>query len=187
MAERLGHLVASFGEEVTTTGDSVQRYPLGTLRLEESSTAGRGCEKYRYVYQNEATVTAAAGGIAYRGQTLGNIWEVGMDVSDVDSAFACGVYQSVLGDTKYGWVKVLGYEATLKKANGTRLNWRKGEYLYAAGNASQDGMAMNIDLGAANTQVTQTALERFLERQVGWAASTATSTATSGKAYIQFE
>lgn len=179
-------ILKSFGDTTSHTGDSTQRYPLGSLRLEESSTSGRGCEHFRYVYQNEVTVAAVAGGIAYGGNTLGNEWEVGMDVSDVASGFAKGVYQSVLANTKYGWVKTRGYEALLLKANGTALNWAAGAVLVAAPNASQDGMAKIVTTATAS-KVSRAELKAALQRPVGWAASTALSTTTHGKAYVDFE
>lgn len=188
MAGRMGHNVASFGEEVTTTGDATQRYPLGTQRMEESSTVARGCETYRYIYQNEATVAAASGGIAYGGQTLGNPWEVGMDVSDVKGAFAVAVYQSILADTKYGWGKTRGYEASLKKRTGTDRNWIKGDFLVSADAASGDGMAEAwVSASTGESKVSGDEVHRALERIVAWAASTALSTTKVGKAYVQLE
>lgn len=181
-------IILSFGDAVSTTGTTAAAYPLGTMRLEESATSGRGCEVFRYVYQNEATVTPVAGGIAYGGNTLGNMWEVGMDVSDVASGFARGVYQSVLGNTKYGWVKTKGYEATLMKAKGTALNWTAGAVLHAAPNASQDGMAKIFKSNSTGgSKVSATELKAALQRVVGWAASTALSTTAVGKAYIDLE
>lgn len=185
---RMGHCVQSFGEEVTSTGESIQRYALGTLREEESGTSGRGCESYRYVYQNEATVTVAAGGLAYGGQTLGNYWEVGMDVSDVVPGFARGVYQSVLGNTKYGWIKTRGYEASLKKRIGTNRDWLKGDFLVAGSAASTDGMAEAwVSASTGESKVSGDEVHRALERIVGYAASTALSTTLVGKAYIDLE
>lgn len=179
-------IILSFGDAVTTTGTSTAAYPLGTLRLEESATSGRGCEVFRYVYQNEVTVTPVAGGVAYGGNTLGNMWEVGMDVSDVASGFARGVYQSVLGNTKYGWVKTKGYEASLKKAQGSALNWTVGAFLHAAPNASQDGMA-KIFKAVTASKVSAADVKAAMQRPVGWAASTALSTTAVGKAYIDLE
>lgn len=179
-------IILSFGDAVTTTGTAAAAYPLGTIRIEESSTAGRGCETYRYVYQNETTVTPVANGLAYRGQTLGNIWEVGMDVSDVHSAFACGVYMSALTNTYYGWVKTKGYVAALKKVAGTALNWTQGAYLHSGNGASQDGMA-KIFKPVTASKVSSADVKNALQRQVGWAVSTAVSTTLVGKAYVDLE
>lgn len=181
-------IILSFGDLVTTTGTAQQAYPLGTIRIEESSTSGRGCETYRYVYQNETTVTPVANGLAYRGQTLGNIWEVGMDVSDVHSSFACGVYMSALTNTYYGWVKTKGYVAALKKVSGTALNWTQGAYLHSGNGASQDGMARIFkSASTGGSKVSATELKTALQRQVGWAVSTAVSTTLVGKAYVDLE
>lgn len=181
-------IILSFGDLVTTTGTAVQAYPLGTMRVEESSTSGRGCETFRYVYQNEATVTAAAGGIAYGGQTLGNYWEVGMDVSDVVPAFARGVYQSALTNTYYGWIKTKGYQSNLKKRIGTNRDWLKGDFLVAGSAASTDGMAEAwVSASTGESKVSGDEIHRALERIVGFAASTALSTTLQGKAYIDLE
>ena len=180
-------IVLSFGDLVTTTGTATAAYPLGTIRIEETSTA-KGCETYRYVYHNEATVAAAAGGLAYKGGTLANNWEVGMDVSDVKSSFAVGVFQSVLTDTYYGWVKTRGYEASLKKKIGTNRDWLKGDFLVAANGASNDGMAEAwVSASTGESKVSGDEIHRALERIVGFAASTALSTTLVGKAYIDLE
>jgi hypothetical protein len=185
---RMGHCVQSFGEEVTTTGDAVQRYALGTLREEESSTSGRGCESYRYVYHNEATVATVAGGLAYGGGTLGAYWEVGMDISDVKPGFARGVFQSVLTNTYYGWIKTRGYEASLKKKIGTNRDWLAGDFLVAGSAASCDGMAEAwVSASTGESKVSGDEVHRALERIVGYAASTALSTTLVGKAYIDLE
>ena len=178
-------IILSFGDVVTTTGTADQKYPLGTLRIEETSLA-TGVETYRYVYKNEATVTAVAGGLAYKGSTLANMWEVGMDVSDVKSSFAVGAFQSVLTDTYYGWVKTKGYLTNLQKRIGTNRNWVAGEFLVSASAASGDGMAEAF-ASAAASKVCEADLHRALERIVGYAASTALSTTRAGKAYIDLE
>lgn len=178
-------IIFSFGDAVTTTGTATASYPLGTIRIEETSSA-KGCETYRYVYHNEATVATTAGGLAYKGATLANNWEVGMDVSDVKSSFAVGVFQSVLANTYYGWVKTRGYEALLNKRIGTNRNWVAGEFLVSASAASGDGMAEAF-ASAAASKVCEADLHRALERIVGYAASTALSTTLHGKAYIDLE
>lgn len=191
MAGRLAHNIASFGEDVTSTGTSVQRYPLGAVRVEESSTAAEGSATYRYVYQNEATVAAVASGLCYRKCTAANVanfWEVGMDISDTKPAFAVGVYQSILADTKYGWVMTKGYVASLKKVAGTALNWLAGDFLVAGDNASNDGMAEKWkSASTGESKVSGDEIHRALERIVGYAASTAVSTTLVGKAYIELE
>lgn len=181
-------IIFSFGDVVTSTGSATQLYPLGTMRIEESSTAGRGCETFRYVYHNEATVAAVAGGLAYRGGTLGASWEVGMDVSDVKPGLAVGVFQSVLANTQYGWVKTKGYEATFKKRIGTNRNWLQGDFLVAGDGASCDGMAEAwVSASTGESKVSGDEIHRALERIVGFAASTALSTTLVGKAYINLE
>lgn len=176
----------SFSEDVTTTGSSTAKYPLGALRIEESSTSGRGAETYRYVYQDDADVAAAAGALCYRGTTQGDLWDVSGDVSDSDAALAVGVYQSVLGNAKYGWVKTKGYEASLKKRNGAALNWVLGDFLITSDAASQDGMAENWE-AVTQSIVTEGDIQSVMQRPVGYAATVATSTATSGAAYIELE
>ncbi len=187
---RQGHATLSFGDAVTSTGSSTALYPLGTVRTDETSAAA-GCETYRYVYQNEATVATAAGGLAYRKCTaanLANFWEVGMDVSDTKPAFAVGVYQSVLGDTKYGCVKTKGYQASMKKRIGTNRNWLVGDFLVAGDGASNDGMAEAwFSASTGESKVSGDEIHRALERICGYAASTALSTTLVGKAYIDLE
>jgi hypothetical protein len=178
-------IIFSFGDAVTTTGSATALYPLGTVRIEETSAAV-GCETYRYVYHNEATVATVAGGLAYKGGTVANPWEVGMDVSDVKPAFATGVFQSVLTNAYYGWVKTKGYQASLKKRIGTNRNWVAGEILVATDGASGDGMAEAFT-STASTKITEAELHRALERIVGYAASTALSTTLVGKAYVNLE
>ena len=179
-------IIFSFGDAVTTTGSATQLYPLGTIRIEESATAGRGCETFRYAYHNETTVATVAAGLAYKGSTIGNNWEVGMDVSDVKPAFACGVFQSVLTNLYYGWIKTKGYESALKKRIGTNRNWVQGELLVAGDGASCDGMA-EAWLVTATTKVSETEVHRALQRIIGYAASTALSTTLAGKAYVNLE
>lgn len=187
---RQAHAILSFGDVVTSTGSSTALYPLGTIRTDETSAAV-GCETYRYVYQNEATVTAAAGGLCYRKCTaanLANFWEIGMDVSDTKSSFAVGVYVSVLGDTKYGWVKTKGYVASLKKKIGTNRDWLVGDFLVSANGASNDGMAEAwVSASTGESKVSGDEVHRALERIVGYAASSALSTTLVGKAYIDLE
>lgn len=180
-------IILSFGDLVTSTGVATAAYPLGTIRIEETSAAV-GCQTYRYVYHNETTVATVAGGLAYKGGTLANNWEVGMDVSDVKSSFAVGVFQSVITNTYYGWVKTKGYEASLKKKIGTDRNWLAGDFLVSANGASNDGMAEAwVSASTGESKVSGDEIHRALERIVGYAASTALSTTLVGKAYIDLE
>ena len=116
-------IVLAFGEAVTDTGNTTQQYPLGTIRMEETSDAV-GIETYRYVYftNGAGNVAAAAGALCYRGVTQADPWDVTSDVSDVDSAFAVGVFQSVLVDATYGWVKTKG-----SKEGKLRMEWWKNK------------------------------------------------------------
>lgn len=179
-------IVLAFGEAVTDTGNTTQQYPLGTIRMEETSDAV-GIETYRYVYftNGAGNVAAAAGALCYRGVTQADPWDVTSDVSDVDSAFAVGVFQSVLVDATYGWVKTKGYEASLLRATGVK--WAKGDQLHAAPAATDDGKAERIDI-AATTKVSGAELRTALEAPVGFAAAASASTTnTTGAAYIDLE
>lgn len=183
---RLCNNVVAFSDLVTSTGAAVALYPKGLLREEETSSA-RGAEAFRYVYfDNGTAVAAAAGALAYRGVTAANFWDVTSDVSGVDSAFAAGAFQSIITDTYYGWVKTRGYESALKKSTGSGYGWTKGDVLYAGGAATDDGKAYRIKL-TATTKVSGAELRAILERIVGWAAATVSSTTASGAAYIDFE
>lgn len=186
MAGRIAHAI-SFGENVDSTGDATQRYPLGQIRQEETSLAV-GVETYRYVYfdNGAGNVAAAASAIAYRGITQAEPWDVTSDVSDVDSAFAAGVFQSVLADTQYGWIKTKGYVSALKKVTGTGQAWVKGDVLYAGADATDDGKAERLAL-TATTKVSGAEIRRVLERVIGWAAAAKSSTTATGAAYIEFE
>lgn len=178
---------AMFTDEVTSTGNATALYPLGAMRIEETSAAV-GCETYRYVkFDNGAgNVAAAAGALCYRGTTAANVWDVTSDVSDVDSAFAVGVFQSVLTDAYYGWVKTKGYQSNLKKRTGSGYGYTKGDYIYAAGAATDDGKATRVKL-AATTQVSGAEFRAAMERGVGYAAATVSSTTATGAAYIDLE
>lgn len=179
-------IAESFDENVTTTGNATAKYPLGTLRIEETSAAA-GAETYRYVYfdNGAGNVAAAAGALCYRGVTQAEPWDVTSDVSGVDSAFAAGVFQSVLADTQYGWVKTKGYEASLKRVTGVK--WAKGDYLRAGPDATDDGKAERVNL-TATTKVSGAELRAALERGVGFAAAaSASTTSATGAAYIELE
>ena len=113
-------------------------------------------------------------------------WDVTSDVSGVDSAFAAGAFQSILTDAYYGWIKTKGYQSNLKKVTGSGFGWTKGDYLYAGGAATDDGKAYRIKL-AATTKVSGAELRAALERSVGFAGATVSSTTATGKAYIECE
>jgi hypothetical protein len=187
MAGRLCNQAIAYSDEVTSTGSATQLYPKGQVRVEEGTVAA-GASTYRYVYfdNGAGNIAAAAGAIAYRGVTAANFWDVTSDVSDVDSAFAAGAFQSVIVDTYYGWIKTKGYQSNLKKSTGTGLGWTKGDALYAGGAATDDGKAYRIKL-AATTKVTGAEIRAILERPVGWAAAAVSSTTATGAAYIEFE
>ena len=184
---RLGNTAISFKDAGATTDHATARYPYGQIRVEETS-ATRGCETFRYTtFDNGAgNIAAAAGAIAYRGDTQANFWDVTSDVSDVDAAFAAGVFQNAITDARKGWIKTQGYEASLKKKTGTGFAWVKGDYLSAAPSATDDGKARNIKI-AATTKVSGAEIRLILERNVGFAAAAASSTTATGAAYIDLE
>lgn len=185
MAGRSG-IPLIFVDEVTSTGSATALYPLGAVRHEEAS-ADAGVYTYRYVvFDNGTAVAAASGAVAYRGDTQADFWDVTSDVSDVDSAFACGLFQSVLTDLYYGWVLTKGYVTNLRKKTGSGFGWTKGDYLYASGEATDDGEAVRIKL-AATTKVSGAEFRAALERGIGFAATTVSSTTATGAAYINLE
>lgn len=186
MAGRNGVAVV-FSDEVTSTGSAQPLYPLGAIRHEVTGEDS-GTYTYRYViFDNGAgNIAAASGAVAYRGKTQADFWEVTTDVSDVDSAFACGVFQSVLTDAYYGWVLTKGYITNLRKKTGSGFGWTKGDYLFAAGEATDDGKAARVKL-AATTKVTGAEFRAAVERGVGFAAATVSSTTATGAAYINLE
>lgn len=180
-------IIFSFGDSVTSTGSATALYPLGTIRIEETSAAV-GCETYRYVYQNEATVTPLANGICYKGSTKANPWEVGMDISDVKASWATGVYMSALTNTYYGWVKTKGFVSALKKRIGTNRDWLAGDFLVASEAASGDGMAESwVSASTGESKVSGDEIHRALERIIGYSASVHLSTTRTGKAYVNLE
>lgn len=176
-----------FTDEVTSTGSATALYPLGAIRHEESSAAA-GVFTYRYVYfdNGSGNVAAASGAVAYRGATQADFWDVTTDVSGVDSAFACGVFKSVIADTYYGWVLTKGYVTDLRKKTGSGYGWTKGDYLYASGEATDDGEAVRVKL-AATTKVSGAEFRAALERGIGFAAAAVSSTTATGAAYINLE
>ena len=185
MAGRTG-IPMTFTEDVDTTGSATAKYPLGTLRMEETSGVV-GLESYRYIYfDNGTAVAAAASGLCYRGVTAARPWEVTSDVSGVKSSFVTGVFMSILTDTYYGWVKTQGYVAALKKKTGSGLGWTLGDYLYAGNNATDDMIAYRIKL-AATTKVSGAELRAALQAGIGFAAAAVSSTTATGAAYINLE
>lgn len=177
---------AMFTDTVDSTGNATALYPLGALRIEETSAAV-GVEHYRYVYfDNGSAVAAAAGALCYRGVTAAEPWDVTSDVSTVDSAFAVGVFQSVITDTYYGWVKTKGYQSNVKKATGAGNSFVKGDYLYALGAATDDGRAGRIKL-ASTTKLTGAEIRALLERHIGYAAAAVSTTTATGGVYLELE
>ena len=183
---RIAHAI-TFTDDVTTVGSATQLYPLGTLRMEETSLTV-GVECYRYIKHNKGagSVATALGALGYRNKTVGSPWSILSDVSDTASGHAVGVYQSVVTDLTFAWVKTKGFQATLRKAQGSALNWTNGAVLVAAPNASQDGMTKIVTVTTASKVCTGN-LKAALQRIVGWAASTALSGTAVGKAYIDLE
>src|SRR5690242_15360458 len=98
---RIAHAI-TFTDDVTTVGSATALYPLGTLRMEETSTTV-GVECYRYVKHNKGTgsVATALGALAYRNKTTGVPWSVLSDVSDTASGHCVGVYQAVVTDLTF--------------------------------------------------------------------------------------
>lgn len=183
---RIAHAI-TFVEDVTDTGNANQQYPLGTLRMEETTLA-LGVECYRYVLCDTGshTVATVAGGLAYRGKTIALPWKACSDVQDCASGLAMGVFQSVLATTKYGWVKTKGYQSNLKKQAGTGMSWAKGNYLFADASTTASLKARVIKI-AATTKVSGAEIRAMLQRNIGFAASTHSTTNTTGKAYIELE
>src|SRR5579872_4662544 len=184
---RIAHAI-TFTDDVTTTGNATQLYPLGTLRMEETSTSV-GVECYRYVQVDASDVATVAGGLAYRGtsghsNTITNPWYVTMDVSDANGAWAIGVFQAAVTDLYFAWIKTKGYQSNLLKTYGSALNWTAGIMLVAGLNASMDGMARRFTAVHPST-VSQSDIRTM--RVVGWTISTAVSTTHVGKAWIDLE
>lgn len=179
MANRQTNMILFYGDAVTDVS-TTQKYVLGTKREEEGQT-------YRYVQRNDATVTIAAGDLVYRGSTQATFWEITGDVSDCDSAFAAGVAQGAIADAGFGWIKTKGYEATLKKLNGTAAySLLKGDALIAAHSSTSDGKVQRAVI-AASTKVSAAELRKVMERVIGFAAAAATNSAVAVAAYIDLE
>ena len=183
---RILHAI-TFTDDVTTTGSATQLYPLGTRREEETSLSVGG-ETYRYVLGDTGshTVAAAAGALCYRGKTIGLPWKACTDIQDCASGLAFGVFQSVLVTAQYGWVKTKGYQSNLKKQSGTGLSWAKGNYLFSDPSTTASGKGKVIKI-AATTKVSGAEIRAILQRNIGFAASTHSTTNTTGKAYIELE
>ena len=178
-----------FTDEVTSTGSATALYPLGALRIEVNSTAAEGNCTYRYVkFDNgSGNVAAAAGACCYAiSTTATKQWDVTSDVSTTDSGLAKGVFQSILTDAYYGWIKTKGYQSNVKKATGSGHAWVKGDYLHSLGAATDDGRISRIKL-AATTKATGAELRALLERHCGYAAAAVSSTTATGGAYLEME
>lgn len=178
----LNNRVLSFDDLVTDV-NTKQLYPLGTRREEDGNI-------YRYVrFDNGAgNVAAAAGAVCYRGitsvTTSGHFWRVTSDVSDVDAAFAAGIFVSVIADAGYGWIQTKGYYATVKKQTGSGNGWVKGDVLLALPSSTADGKAGRWITTAT---ITTAPVRRLVERQIGYARVAVSSTTASGKAFIDLE
>ena len=187
MAIVLTNLAVSFKDLVSDVG-TTQLYPLGTKREQDGQI-------YRYVQRDDSTVNFAAGDLVYRaGSTAAALWKVSGDLSDQDSAFACGVAMGSIADAGYGWVKTYGLVTNLKKKPGTAAySLAKGDVLVAAQAATDDGrvsrwvgLISTLTLGALRAQLN-TSIRRVSERIVGWAVAVATNSATSCSAFIDLE
>jgi hypothetical protein len=173
-----------FGDLVTDVSAS-QLYVLGTRRDEDGQI-------YRYVkFDNGAgNVAAAAGALCYRGiASVTNsaslqMWTVTSDVSDVDSAFAAGVFVSVIADAGFGWILTRGNYATVKKQTGSGNAWVKGDCILALPSSTADGKAGRWITTAT---ITTAPVRRLVERQVGFARAAVSTTTASGKAFIELD
>jgi hypothetical protein len=97
-----------------------------------------------------------------------------------------GVYQAVVTQAQYAWVKTKGYQSNLKKQAGTGMSWAKGQYLFADASTTATGKGRVIKV-AATTKVAGSEIRLFLQRNIGFAASTHSTTNTTGKAYVELE
>ncbi len=181
---RIAHAI-TFTDDVTTTGSATQLYPLGTRR-EEETTLALGTEVYRYVLHSANSVATVAGGLAYRGVTIALPWKVTGAIASGASGLACGVYQSVATDARYVWMKTKGYQSNLKKQAGTGMSWAKGQYLFSDPSTTANMKARVIKI-AATTKVSGAEIRAMLQRNIGFAASTHSTTNTTGKAYVELE
>jgi hypothetical protein len=181
---RIAHAI-TFGEDVTSLGNAAQQYPLGTMRMEET-TLSLGVEVYRYILHSANSVATVAGGLAYRGVTIALPWKVTGAIGSGASGLAMGVYQSVVTDATYAWVKTKGYQSNLKKQAGTGMSWAKGLYLFSDPSTTANMKARVIKI-AATTKVSGAEIRAMLQRNIGFAASTHSTTNTTGKAYIELE
>lgn len=183
---RVAHAI-TFVDDVTSTGTATQNCPLGTLRMEEDTLAiGVAC--YRYVKHAKGTnsVATAAGMIAMRGNTISAPWIVTGDIGTGKSGLSVGVYQSVMTDVQYGWIKTKGYQSNLSKQSGTGMSWAKGQYLFTDASTTANGKARVIKLGAT-TKVSGAEIRGILQRNVGFAMTAVSTTTATGKAYIDLE
>ncbi len=180
----LANRALSFGD-LTTDVSATQLYPLGTLRVE-------GDRSFRYVKFNNGAgnVAAAAGAVCYRGiasitnsSTLQH-WTVTSDVSDVDSAFAAGLFQGVIADGGFGWILTKGMYATAKKQTGSGNGWTKGDCLLALPSSTADG---KVGRWVTTATITTAPVRRLVERQIGYARVTVSSTTASGRMFVDLE
>lgn len=137
-------------------------YVVGQYREEN----GKG---YRYVHQNDATVTVTAGSLAYF--TGSTAWDVCMDVSDTDRNRVAGVYTAVIADGGYGWMQTKG-QCTVATNGDDDIALGDAVIASAAGDGTADstaqdtapickvvGWAAAADSDAANTVLTELTLD----------------------------
>lgn len=173
--------VLHFGDLVTAVG-TTQLYPLGCKREQDGKT-------YRYVKQNDATVTVVAGNVALAVDPTATDgqWIVCCDVSDSDGAFAVGIYMGVIANAGFGWVQSKGYHSAVKKP---ATAWVKGDVLFAGFSSTSDGKAFKLTdeiTGTVASTVTRAKLQRVLERPIGFAAAAISSTTALGGVMIDLE
>jgi len=103
MAKVNTNVPAQWHDLVTAVRTSTEGalYDLGQYREED----GKG---YRYVKQNDATVTVTANSLAYLAASDTTGYTVCQDVSDSDVNLVSGVYQSVIADGGFGWIQTRG-------------------------------------------------------------------------------
>ncbi len=156
----------SYGsDDLVTQAYTEQKFPLGLYREED----GKG---YRFVKQNDATVTVTANSLAYHvGGTAATAYVVCQDVSDSDRNLVLGVYQSVIPDAGYGWIQTKG-PSTVNTNGDDDIAAGDAVIASAAGDGTADstaqdtapickvvGWAMAADSDSANTVLTMLTLE----------------------------
>ena len=136
MPNRQTAMVMAFGDLVADVATSSgQKYPLGTRREEEGKV-------YRYVSMETGTgaVAAIAGNLAYH---VDGLWDVTMDVSDVDRNLVAGVFLSVIADEGYGWIQTGGRHATVKTNGDDDIAKGDAVIASAAGDGTADSTAQD--------------------------------------------